>query len=348
VSPLPRRVQIIRAQNHMAVRSGEPAYLFSSTQTYIFRPPPAASAMSSKPPAYGTQDYWESRFKTNTASYDWLEHASLLDSEIAEALATSDDDAPKILHIGCGTSMLSIHLRAFVSDPRQITNIDFSAEAIELGRKLEKDTFNFAWGDDEDHVETDYPEGETKSQLKREVPMMKWTQTSLLELESVVATCELGRYDVIVDKSCCDAIACASWVNIPLPFFLYMDSPASNVSDSPTAGLLMEDDYSIYPLNLLAIHLALVARPGGRWIALSYSRDRWPFCTDESMPESTAAHQALPKELVDHGFPDPDRLWSLIKKEPVLSETIDAGEIHSGHWIYVFERTQVELKVRGT
>jgi hypothetical protein len=306
------------------------------------------SLMTEKPPAYGTQDYWESRFKTNTASYDWLENASLLDSEIAEALSACDGDAPKILHIGCGTSMLSIHLRGFVGDPRQISNIDFSSEAIELGRKLERDTFNFAWDDEDDGEATEFPEGEMKSQLKKEVPMMKWIQTSLLELESVIATCELGGYDVIVDKSCCDAIACASWVNIPLPFFLCMDSPALDVPEAQKSKPLTEEKYSIYPLNLLAIHLALIARPGARWIALSFSKDRWPFCPDKSMPESTAADQSLPRELLDHGFPDPSKLWSLIKKEAVLSETEEDGMQQTGHWIYVFERTNVELKVRGT
>jgi hypothetical protein len=305
---------------------------------------------SPPPPAYGTQDYWESRFKANTETYDWLEHASLLDSEIVEALKASDDPSPKILHIGCGTSMLSIHLRAFVKDPRQIQHIDFSAEAIEWGRKLEKDTFNFDWDEDvplSTGTET-YTEARAILQLHKAVPMMKWTQTSLLSLESVISTCELGGYQVIVDKSCCDAIACASWVKIPLPFFLRMEVPLGDEASEQSSS--KEDEYSIYPVNLLAIHLALVARPGARWIALSYSNDRWPFFPNESNPESTAADQALPKELLDKGFPDPAKLWSLSKKERVMEDKTDAGEdkLESrGHWIYVFERTDVELKVLG-
>jgi len=94
--------------------------------------------------------------------------------------------------------------------------------------------------------------------------------------------------------------------------------------------------------------LALVARPGTRWIALSYSKDRWPFFPDMSMPKPRAADQALPKELLDQGFPDPAKLWSMVKKEPVLRGTIETGITHRGHWIYVFERTTIELKVRGT
>jgi hypothetical protein len=315
---------------------------------------------SPPPPSYGKQDYWESRFKDNKTSYDWLEHATKLDAEIAEALALSKTDRPKILHIGCGTSMLSIHLRAFVNDPTQIQHIDFSAEAIEWGRNLEKETFCFVLDDEDDDDDDEDEEGEVgkaaefpegfgkaEEQLRNEVPMMKWTQTSLLDLQSVISTCELGGYQVIVDKSCCDAIACASWVQIPMPFFLCTEDADPSVSPSGS-DFTTEDEYSIYPINLLAIHLALVAKPAARWIALSYSKDRWPFCPDESMLESTAADQALPKGLLDSGFPDPAKLWSLIKKESIMVKTTGENVEHSGHWIYVFERTDLEIKVQGT
>jgi hypothetical protein len=306
---------------------------------------------SPPPPSYGTQEYWESRFKHNKTTYDWLEHATKLDAEIAEALTLSKLDRPLVLHIGSGTSMLSIHLRAFVNDPTQIQHIDFSAEAIEWGRNLEKETFCFVLDDEDDELDdnVEFPEGfgKAEEQLRNEVPMMKWTQTSLLDLQSVISTCELGGYQVIVDKSCCDAIACASWVKIPIPFFLCTENANSN-SSTIDSDMFTEDEYSIYPLNLLAIHLALVAKPAARWIALSYSKDRWPFCPDDSMPESRAAEQGLPNELLENGFPDPAKLWSLIKKEPIVETTTGEGVEHSGHWIYVFERTNLEIKVQGT
>ncbi|KAF2431702.1 hypothetical protein EJ08DRAFT_648684 [Tothia fuscella] len=545
----------------------------------------------SKFPAYGTEAYWEGRFKDDTTTYDWLEHANILDADIIEALKKTEDVAPRILHIGCGTSMLSIHLRAFIKDPRQLQHIDFSAEAIELGSKMERDTFSFSLDDEgsiddantakmvgqpafakdvlseptehtepvsketqealqeseipfdnsgpsgvpgkdeppipehdghsSDHTENEsletlaiaetlhrvsqeplqtpgpLPQGletapnkstlptipdkkeepalppaesETQDDTKQttddedawedetpiqaaqsqQMPMSTWTVTSLLSLQSIISTCSLGAYQVIVDKSCCDAIACASWVDVPLPYFLYIDKgkheqpqvmqysrvtsprcqspqlesiPESEAEDEdeivvaslselvvqdnreaeetapmspididksesenhesfvtsaikdestplapPSSSNLEEskedeeeDTLSIYPVNLLAIHLALVAKPGAHWIALSYSTDRWPWIREDtssspslSLPSSSSSpstsppvlqitellcDQSLPKDLLEKGFPDPGKLWKLLKKE-----LIEGGY---GHWIYVFERTGVELRVRG-
>jgi hypothetical protein len=313
--------------------------------------------MAPNPPPYGTADYWDERFKTETEAFDWLEDASILDADIKDALKAHEDGATasKILHIGSGTSRLSLHLREFVKDPGQVQHVDFSTEAVEWGRRQEKSTFGFEW--DEGGADTKQLAGYglVPENLRLDVPMMKWTQTSLLSLESVISTCTLGGYQVIVDKSCCDAIACASWTMVPIPFFFHLEftasTPTPTSATEEAAPVFDAVEYSIHPINLLAIHLALVAPPGARWIALSYSKDRWPFLPDESMGQERQAHQALPKILLDTGFPDPARLWRITKKDLITPESSETEKVPRStlqHWIYVLERTEVELKLRGT
>jgi hypothetical protein len=308
--------------------------------------------MAPDPPPYGTADYWDERFKTDTEAYDWLEDASILDADIKEALKAHKDEATesRILHIGSGTSRLSLHLREFVKDPGQVQHVDFSGEAVEWGRRQEKSTYGFEWSEGGADVKQIESYGLVPENLQLEMPMMKWTQTSLLSLESVIETCTLGGYQVIVDKSCCDAIACASWVTVPVPFFFCLGDTATTPEPASAkeedVPIFDDDEYSIHPINLLAIHLALVASAGAQWIALSYSKDRWPFLPDGEMREERQALQALPRNLLDTGFPDPGKLWRITKKEPILQGTGEQSTLQ--HWKYVLERTEVELKLRGT
>lgn len=97
---------------------------------------------------------------------------------------------------------------------------------------------------------------------------------------------------------------------------------------------------SIHPLHILAIHLALLSRPGAKWIALSFSRNRFPFLPSyQSELGPDDYDNTMPPQLIARGLPDSAKLWSLVSKEPIAD---------SNHWIYVMERTNEELKVRGT
>lgn len=170
-----------------------------------------------KPPSYGIEQYWDERFKHDVESYDWLQSASILNKEISEAMNTCDDPDPQILHIGPGTSELSFNLRALVKDPNQIHNADFSAEAVAWGIAREKSMFDFEW--DEDFGDEAEKEGylKPKDAPQLQMAMMRWTVTSFLDLGSVIETCTLSAYSVIVDKTCCDAVACAGSVKVYFP-----------------------------------------------------------------------------------------------------------------------------------
>ncbi|KAF3043489.1 hypothetical protein E8E12_009632 [Didymella heteroderae] len=211
--------------------------------------PPKAKA-----PSFGSQDYWDQRFTNNTAPFDWLSAPHALDPLISEALESVNEVEPQILHIGCGSSLLSQHLKVHVKNAQQVHNIDYSKVVIDTERKRELDS---ASGD--------------KGACTR------WDAVDLLDHVSLLEVCAAGTYSVIVDKSTSDAISCADDVVYPLPYAVTTHDRAAfdPVVDIEPKVL------PVHPLHLMAIHLALVTKPGAKWIALSYTAERYPFLEGE-------------------------------------------------------------------
>ncbi|CAD0018216.1 unnamed protein product [Aureobasidium pullulans] len=146
-----------------------------------------------------------------------------------------------------------------------------------------------------------------------------------------------GGYDIIIDKSTTDAISCAEDVVVGLPYCINID----NIDTSATATIpttvctqpaFPQKAAAIYPPHILAIHLAYLARPGCRWVVLSYSSSRFSDWEGEEMPQ---------------GLPQPGELWRLVKHEKIIQPTDVEDKVHrppETHHLYVLERTGVELK----
>jgi hypothetical protein len=282
---------------------------------------------SKAPPSFGSQDYWNERFTSNTDPFEWLEAPNALDPYISQALDAADEEKPELLHIGCGTSLLSYHLRSHVDDPKQIHNLDYSDVAINLGKKREHELYQY----ENPHNENTEDAAEA---------CMRWDAVDLLQYQSILRACKRTAYSVIVDKSTCDSISCADDVDVPLPY------PVAVRSYEPLNMDMRKSSEPLHPLIVTAVNLALVTRPGARWIALSYSNDRFYFLN----PTSGAASENL-------AFPDSSKLWKVVEKR----EVEDAGwQVRNENgadvtthrpkvcnWVYVLERTKVPLFVRG-
>ncbi|KAF4125389.1 Methyltransferase domain [Geosmithia morbida] len=169
---------------------------------------------------YDQQSYWRRRFETET-SFEWLMPSdgfmNLMQPHISHLDASS-----RILHLGFGTSDLQNHFRA--RGLVDVTNVDYEPLAVERGRDLERQRF----GD----VRMRYAVGDV-TQLGAGNPG------------------EYGSYDLVVDKSTSDAVACAGEI----------------------------------PLRRMADAIRGRLAPGGIWIALSFSQDRFtipnlPFHVD--------------------------------------------------------------------
>ena len=258
-------------------------------------------------PEYHEASYWDSRFQHNPTPYEWLVSPAFFEPHITAAIEASRSPRPKILHIGCGSSELSYHLPKYVKRPSQVTNVDFSQEALDLGRK----------GD---------------SRLKP----MKWKYMDLTDHEHVAHMLgdpmkDEGMFNVIIDKSTIDAVACG-W---PKPLHIchheWLDGQPNHgvtVREGPLTNL---------PLPcLMAVHLALLARPGCRWVCVSFSAERFDFLKDPLVLDERKA-KLIPMTAGD--------LWWLEKKEAIEIEEYDyegtTGTVHKPkvfYWLYILKR----------
>lgn len=283
---------------------------------------------SKQPPSFGSQAYWNERFTSNTDPFEWLEAPNALDPYIVDSLHATPTPKPELLHIGCGTSLLSYHLRSHVDDPRQIHNLDYSDVAIEVGKIREQEIYQ----DNSKHRRNAEEPG---------VACMRWDAVDLLDYKSLMRACERATYSVIVDKSTSDSIACADDVHVPLSYPLAVRSYEPLDLDSAKSPEL------VHPLVVMAVNLALVTKPGARWIALSYSSDRFYFLdpsTTDSIPQGVA-------------FPHPGDLWHVVEKREaedvewqVRNEKRSDAVTHRPkvcNFVYILERTHLPLFVRG-
>jgi hypothetical protein len=281
-------------------------------------------AMPSKqPPSFGSQAYWNERFAKNTDPFEWLEAPNALDPYIVNTLDAVPTGKPELLHIGCGTSLLSYHLRSHVDEPIQIHNLDYSDVAIEVGKIREQEIY------------------QDQSKNKGNAACMRWDAVDLLDYKSLMRACKRTTYSVIVDKSTSDSIACADDVLVPLPYPLAVRSyEPLDMEPAKTSNL-------VHPLVVMAVNLALVAKPGARWLALSYSRDRFYFLDSSAtdvIPQGTA-------------FPHPGDLWRLVEKPEVdnmewqvRNEKRSDAVTHRPkvcNFVYILERTHSPLFIRG-
>ncbi|KAF9696073.1 hypothetical protein EKO04_006194 [Ascochyta lentis] len=272
-------------------------------------------------PSFGSQAYWEQRFTKDTAPFDWLTAPDALDPFIKEALQDVGDVNSHILHVGCGSSLLSQHLKRHVRNAQQIHNIDYSTVVIEMERQREIDMSKAG------------ERGGSGNGLTR------WDAVDLLDYTSVVKICGRHAYSVIVDKSTCDAVSCADDVVCSLPYAVTTKERTATerrVEVEPKEIL-------VHPLHVMAVHLALVTKPGAKWIALSFSSERYSFLDEKDVyVEEDGA--------TDTGIPDSRLLWAVVGKYQIEAEQRENsngnGVTHRPklyHWVYVLQRTSVPL-----
>jgi hypothetical protein len=275
----------------------------------IAKMPPKA-----KVPSFGSQAYWDQRFTNNTAPFDWLSAPDALDPLISDALESIEETEPQILHIGCGSSELSQHLKIHVKNAQQVHNVDYSRVVIDAEKKREVESTNGDVG-----------------------ACTRWDAVDLLDHVSLLKVSEVGTYSAIVDKSTSDAISCADDVVCPLPYAV----TTQRCTAADPVVYIEPKELPVHPLHLMAVHLALVTKPGAKWIALSYTAERYPFLEGE-------AAETEDDGTSNAGIPDPRLLWTVVDKRQIEAKAQEAscGVTHRPkvyHWVYVLQRTSVPL-----
>ena len=256
----------------------------------------------------------------------------------------------EVLHIGCGTSDSSV-LRRLVDSPSQIHNVDFSAAAVEAERTREQEALQ-TQPEQQPWIDT---ASDKRDSLQPFPPQpMRWSCLDLLSLDATISLMEQQYerghlFDLVLDKSTSDSISCGANVHLQLPYPLSINGWTRGVLASGVAQIA-----AIHPLHALAVHLAALTTPRtGKWIAISYSEDRFPFFPP--YPRS-ASHGFLEESTIQAGFAHPNQLWRLeakekvepdVEKEETLAQRRDRlkkGIVHRpqvSHWLYVLVRTDV-------
>ncbi|KAH8653632.1 hypothetical protein BX600DRAFT_83140 [Xylariales sp. PMI_506] len=291
----------------------------------------------------GTAAYWTERVRKegeeSDQGFDWLlagddagfkafiAHAA---GESAAALAPLRT-TPRVLHLGPGSSTLSLWMRDLVGDPGRVVHVDFAESAKELGERWERERW------------PDAPEGQR----------MRWLTGDLLDIVEVLAIPraverleeEEGRgevegpvlFDVLVDKGTLDAVSCAE----SAPPLSEVVERAKKYAPEMSAKVLKQP---IYSSLVVALNLATICRPGAAWVMLSYSGTRFDAFT-------ARVKEGTPSSLEELA----SRLWRLeVRRELEAEEKQDGGgggegETSDGaangpkvyHWVYLLRRTDV-------
>ena len=218
------------------------------------------------PPDYELQSYWKARFD-NESHFEWLGDGSdtilphlrahLSDPRVS---ARSSPSRPaRLLHIGAGTSTLSERIRELYRDvygaqvdERAIVNTDFAANLVAREREKEKTRAVGGSGTG-----------------------MQWICADLLKWKELEDTLrpegEEHTFDLVVDKSTSDAISCGEDISYSSP------DPDIHSTLNEVLASSGGEKISVSPVELLAIHLASLVQPGGLWVALTFSSNRYPF-----------------------------------------------------------------------
>ncbi|KAL4924836.1 uncharacterized protein BDV17DRAFT_203891 [Aspergillus undulatus] len=245
-------------------------------------------------PDYDDPNFWDIKFATGQDVGEWLNPGeSLLEallSFLGKHSAAEKHATPQVLHLGPGISKLGTKVRSEFGARgwagNGIVNVDFSSEAVRIGQDIESTQ-------DSAHA-------------------MHWMQADLRSWTDVSRLLRFGPFDAILDKSTSDAIATSSPVTLKSAF------DASQVCPVIKDVLGNQEELTLSPVELLALHLVPLTRRGSRWFVLSYSTMRF-----DNIPQ-VASH------------------WEVTARSPIEAP---GGQTASGaytpavyHWLYILQR----------
>ncbi|WWD04658.1 hypothetical protein V865_002729 [Kwoniella europaea PYCC6329] len=262
--------------------------------------------------------YWSNRFESES-SFEWLmsdeDLLPFLEENLPQPFSGQDDGSGTIptvdnddqqrstnasttldiLHFGSGTSSLGSSLQRYFDSAKSTSKTKAKGKCRDKVQVY-----------DSDYVPT--PQSSHPSDV--DVPFIL---LNVLSLQSLKFNTPEDKWDLIVDKSTCDAISCGG----PLP--------RSTVDQGEE-----EENGSISnPIERLLYNLSRVTKIGGRWISISYSSNRF----DDEI-------------YTKYG-------WKLIKKQMISTTYISGGKIvkdsrsgeervvhepETGVWMYVLEK----------
>ncbi|KAH6646013.1 hypothetical protein BKA67DRAFT_541006 [Truncatella angustata] len=282
----------------------------------------------------GRAEYWTERVRSegegDEQGFDWLlpsDNAGFKSfiTDAVKQVSTQTTETPRVLHLGPGSSKLSLWMHDLVDKPHHVVHFDFAESAKELGERWERES----WPD----------AGEQR---------MRWMTGDLLELSSVRGLTQSledaerseGRgvpgpilFDVLVDKGTLDAISC---VEALAPQSELVECIKNYAPEIPAKVIKTP----IYSSLMVALNLAAICRPGAAWVMLSYGGTRFDAFTARVRSETPRSLEELAS-----------RLWRLeVRREleedvKTEDENGDVKRTKAYHWLYLLRRTDVPFGV---
>ncbi|WWC88862.1 uncharacterized protein L201_003777 [Kwoniella dendrophila CBS 6074] len=264
---------------------------------------------------FSSAEYWSKRFE-NENSFEWLISDEKLLPFIEEYLPSSEgiDERFNILHFGSGTSSLGSSIQNHCKN----SNCDNKIQVY-----------------DSDYVQTPSSSSSSSSSTST-VPFLLMDILSLKSIkENTPKDINLNKWDLIIDKSTCDAISCGSSL-----------SP-SNLFPSKEEEEEEEDEDMIShheePVNRLLYNLSKTIIKGGKWLSISYSSNRFHIDNNNNSENRNEGNALMVQQ---YG-------WKLIEKKLISTTYLPNGksikdfktgkerivhEPETGVWLYVLER----------
>ncbi|KAI9065884.1 hypothetical protein FKP32DRAFT_1674393 [Trametes sanguinea] len=226
------------------------------------------------PPDYESQEYWNTRFD-GEKHFEWLGDGTdtiiphirsfLLDSRTNDR--GSAEDPPRLLHVGAGTSSLSERLRELYidiygddADENAIVNTDFAEKLVRRKREAEEARRARAGGS-------------RKGMQWICADALKWHELSSLRGS------QGEPFGLVVEKSTSDAISCGEDVSYS------REDSTLHPAFKEYLEAEQERTLTLSPVEVFAIHLASLVRPGGLWVALTFSSTRFSFMSSIASDE---------------------------------------------------------------
>ena len=283
--------------------------------------------------SYHDASYWETRFTSDSREVDgfeWLSSSSPLLSLLPPSLLLSSPPA-QILHIGVGTSRLSLDLLRYWREhspgdwkqrARAVVNVDFSPTSIAFQRTAERAFLSDL--------------GELPNDDEEDGTLMQYDVVDLLNWSDVHRKLGAHRFTVVLDKSTTDSISTGS--DVPLTHPPATTSGSTEEDKVHPALTQLAEMYrgkaaGVATTQVLGIHLGAVTTHDAIWLCHSYSSDRWQDILP-SPTTTTAEHQNGTDDEESGVWP-----WTQTSKTPVPVASPDPNAPQINHYVYTLRRT---------
>ncbi|WWC70535.1 uncharacterized protein I206_104486 [Kwoniella pini CBS 10737] len=271
---------------------------------------------------FSSAEYWSNRFETEK-SFEWLISNEDLIPFIIDNLPNQFNDLQEetlgqeeeenvlnILHFGSGTSSLGFNLQNHL-------NSNLNKNKNRKGERKRKIQIY-----DSDYVKPPL--------INFEIPFLLLDVLNLNSLKKNSVS-KKQKWDLIIDKSTCDAISCSS--------NLSSSSLDDNNDDNDN-----DNDQINNPIERLLFNLSKITLKNSRWISISYSSNRF----NDNNNNNNNNNNKLENEINLNKFG-----WKLIKKQMISTTYIPGGKMikdfksgkerivhepETGIWMYILDR----------